>query len=143
MSDVWQPEFCEYGKQDNVAYIRTVRKRREYDKTLLRKGRLRFRFPHGVNSTSASKDLFPRNHQSCWVRRGQQRDKSVFISVPGIRTPFWTASTNGPAKKNARRTSSTDCGVQTDFGGPRLINLEILDSSQQGRTDEMVLKARA
>ena len=44
MSDVWRPEFREYGKQDNVAYIRTVRKRREYDKTLLRKGRLQFGF---------------------------------------------------------------------------------------------------
>lgn len=59
MSDVWQPEFREYGKQDNVAYIRTVRKRREYDKNILLKGRHRFRDPHSVNNTSTSKDLFP------------------------------------------------------------------------------------
>ena len=59
MSDVWQPEFHEYGKQDNVAYIRTVRNRREYDKNILLKGRHRFRDPHGVNNTARRKIYFP------------------------------------------------------------------------------------
>lgn len=142
MSDVWQPEFREYGKQDNVAYIRTVRKRREYDKNILLKGRHRFRDPHGVNNTSTSKDLFPvilRLTGSDGASKGINR----FLFKCLVFGPLFGPRLLTDRPKKARRTSSTDCGVQTHFGGPRLINLEILDSSQQGRTYEMVLKARA
>ena len=142
MSDVWQPEFREYGKQDNVAYIRKVRNRREYDKNILLKGRHRFRVPHGVNNKITSKDLFPvvsRLTGSDGASKGINR----FLFKCLVFGPLFGPRLLTDRPKKARRTSSTDCGVQTDFGGPRLINLEIRDSSQQGRTYEMVLKARA